>query len=176
MTETLQQQGTPDLECCVLWWRWSREESFSSWPACWPVAAAAAVCCTMMMTIKRTMIRDPHTAVYWVAHHASLTQPLAHSELTALWFHLAHEKNKNNKHHSKWILLLLLVKLFILVVVVKIKIKIQVRNQAPALSPKGGNWNNTIQLYCLCVEKFAFWLIVYIKHLIHFIVKHSTIQ
>ena len=26
---------------------------------------------------------------------------------------------------------------------------------------------NTIQLYCLCVEKFAFWLIVYIKHYHH---------
>ena len=23
--------------------------------------------------------------------------------------------------------------------------------------------NNTIQLYCLCVEKFAFWLVIYIK-------------
>ena len=22
---------------------------------------------------------------------------------------------------------------------------------------------NTIQLYCLCVEKFAFWLVIYIK-------------
>ena len=103
-TETLQQKETPYLECCVLWWRWSREESFSSWPACWPVAAAAAVCCTMMMMMKRTMIRDPHTAVYWVAHHhASLTQPLAHSELTVLWFHLAQEKIKNNKHHSELI-------------------------------------------------------------------------
>ena len=23
---------------------------------------------------------------------------------------------------------------------------------------------NTIQIYCLCVEKFAFWLVLYIKH------------
>ena len=25
--------------------------------------------------------------------------------------------------------------------------------------------NNTIQLYCLCVEKFAFWLVIYIKNI-----------
>ena len=24
--------------------------------------------------------------------------------------------------------------------------------------------NNTIRLYCLCVEKFAFWLVIYVKH------------
>ena len=28
---------------------------------------------------------------------------------------------------------------------------------------------NTIQLYCLCVEKCPFWLVIYIKHSIHFI-------
>ena len=32
---------------------------------------------------------------------------------------------------------------------------------------------NTIQLYCLCVEKFAFWLVIYIKHSIHLTIKHS---
>ena len=32
---------------------------------------------------------------------------------------------------------------------------------------------NTIQLYCLCLEKFAFWLIIYIKHSIHFKIKHQ---
>ena len=30
-----------------------------------------------------------------------------------------------------------------------------------------------IQLYCLCVEKFAFWLIIYIKHSVHFTIKHQ---
>ena len=32
---------------------------------------------------------------------------------------------------------------------------------------------NTIQLYCLCVEKFAFWLVIYIKLSIHFTIKHQ---
>ena len=32
---------------------------------------------------------------------------------------------------------------------------------------------NTIQLYCLCIEKFAFWLVIYIKHSIHLTIKHS---
>ena len=32
--------------------------------------------------------------------------------------------------------------------------------------------HNTIQLYCLCVEKFAFWFIIYIKHSVHFTLKH----
>ena len=31
----------------------------------------------------------------------------------------------------------------------------------------------TVQLYCLCVEKFAFWLVIYIKHSIHFTMKHQ---
>ena len=31
---------------------------------------------------------------------------------------------------------------------------------------------NTIQL-CLCVEKFAFWLVIYIKHSVHLTIKHS---
>ena len=30
-----------------------------------------------------------------------------------------------------------------------------------------------IQLYCLRVEKFAFWLIIYIKHSMHFTIKHQ---
>ena len=30
--------------------------------------------------------------------------------------------------------------------------------------PDGWHWSyNTIQLYCLCVQKFAFWLVIYIK-------------
>ena len=32
---------------------------------------------------------------------------------------------------------------------------------------------NTIQLYCLCVEKCIFWLVIYIKHSIHFTIKHQ---
>ncbi len=35
-------------------------------------------------------------------------------------------------------------------------------------TPKGVQYN-TIQLYCLCVEKCPFWLVIYIKHSIHFI-------
>ena len=35
---------------------------------------------------------------------------------------------------------------------------------------------NTIQLYCLCVEKFAFWLAIYIKTFNTFNNKTSTIQ
>ena len=31
----------------------------------------------------------------------------------------------------------------------------------------------TIQLYCLCVEKFAFWLVVSVKHSIYFTIKHK---
>ena len=43
------------------------------------------------------------------------------------------------------------------------------------------NWsdnhcNNTIQLYCLCVEKFAFWLIIYINTFNKINNKISTIQ
>ena len=33
--------------------------------------------------------------------------------------------------------------------------------------------SNTLQLYCLCVEKFAFWLVIYIKHSIHLTIKHQ---
>jgi len=32
---------------------------------------------------------------------------------------------------------------------------------------------DTIQLHCLYVEKFAFWLVIYIKHSIHFTIKHK---
>ena len=32
---------------------------------------------------------------------------------------------------------------------------------------------NTIQLYCPCVEKFAFWLVMYIKHSVHLTIKHQ---
>ncbi len=32
---------------------------------------------------------------------------------------------------------------------------------------------NAIQLYCLCVEKFAFWLVIYIKHSIHLTIKQQ---
>ena len=35
---------------------------------------------------------------------------------------------------------------------------------------------NTIQLYCLCVEKFAFWLVIYIKTLNTVNNKTSTTQ
>ena len=44
------------------------------------------------------------------------------------------------------------------------------------------NYYNTIQPYCLCVGKIAFWLVIYIEHSIHFTIKHqqfnktSTIQ
>ena len=31
----------------------------------------------------------------------------------------------------------------------------------------------TTQLYCLCVKKFAFWLVIYIKHLIYFTIKQQ---
>ena len=31
----------------------------------------------------------------------------------------------------------------------------------------------TIQLYCFCVEKFAFWLNIYINHSIHFTIKQQ---
>ena len=33
------------------------------------------------------------------------------------------------------------------------------------------NQYNTIQLYCLCVEKFAYWLDIYIKRSIHLTIK-----
>ena len=32
---------------------------------------------------------------------------------------------------------------------------------------------NAIQLYYLCVEKFAFWLVIYIKRPTHFTIKHQ---
>ena len=32
---------------------------------------------------------------------------------------------------------------------------------------------NMVQLYCLWVEKFAFWLVIYIKHSIRFTIKHE---
>ena len=36
---------------------------------------------------------------------------------------------------------------------------------------------NTIQLYCLCVEKFAFWLVViYIKHSIYLTTKRQQLN
>ena len=35
---------------------------------------------------------------------------------------------------------------------------------------------NTIQLYCLCVEKFAFWLVIYIKHSIYLSIKHQQLN
>ena len=35
---------------------------------------------------------------------------------------------------------------------------------------------NTIQLYCLCVEKCAFWLVIYIKHSIHLTIKHQQLN
>ena len=31
---------------------------------------------------------------------------------------------------------------------------------------------NTLQLYCLCVNKFACWLVIHIKHSLHFTIKH----
>ena len=34
---------------------------------------------------------------------------------------------------------------------------------------------NTVQLYCLCVEKFAFWLVIYIKRFNKINNKTSTI-
>ena len=33
-----------------------------------------------------------------------------------------------------------------------------------------------IQLYYLFVEKFAFWLIIYIKHSIHLTIKHQQLN
>ena len=36
--------------------------------------------------------------------------------------------------------------------------------------------NDTIQLYCLCVDKFAFWLVIYIKTLNTVNNKTSTTQ
>ena len=33
--------------------------------------------------------------------------------------------------------------------------------------------HNAIQLYCLCVEKFTFWFVNYIKQSIHFFIKHQ---
>ena len=35
---------------------------------------------------------------------------------------------------------------------------------------------NTIRLYCLCVEKFAFWLVIYIKTFNKINNKTSTTQ
>ena len=35
---------------------------------------------------------------------------------------------------------------------------------------------NTIQLYCLCVENFAFWLVIYIKHSIQLTIKHQQLS
>ena len=35
---------------------------------------------------------------------------------------------------------------------------------------------NTIQLYCLCVEKFAFWLVIYIKQSIYLTIKHQRLN
>ena len=35
---------------------------------------------------------------------------------------------------------------------------------------------NTIQLYCLCVEKFAFWLVIYIKHSVHLTRGHQQLN
>ena len=35
---------------------------------------------------------------------------------------------------------------------------------------------NTIQLYCLCVEKFAFWLVIYTKHSTHLTIKHQQLN
>lgn len=35
---------------------------------------------------------------------------------------------------------------------------------------------NTVQLYDVCVGKFAFWLVIYRKHSVHFTIKHATIQ
>ena len=32
---------------------------------------------------------------------------------------------------------------------------------------------NSVQLYCLFVEKFAFWFIIYIKHSMHCTIKHQ---
>ena len=31
----------------------------------------------------------------------------------------------------------------------------------PLSSPLNGQWYNTVQLYCLCIKKFAFWLVMY---------------
>ena len=32
---------------------------------------------------------------------------------------------------------------------------------------------NTVQLYCLCVEKSAFWLVINIKYSVHFIIRYQ---
>ena len=34
----------------------------------------------------------------------------------------------------------------------------------------------TLQLYCLCVEKFASWFVIYIKHSIHFTINHQQLN
>ena len=41
---------------------------------------------------------------------------------------------------------------------------------------KNHPWGNTIQLYCLCVEKLAFWLVIYIKTFNKINNKTSTTQ